>query len=91
LQPWQAFVVGSLFGWKRADGTRRFRTAYVEVARKNGKSSLLTGASQGVINPQKPIALTPLNALKPLIARCRHERFGASSEAMERRRDLTPG
>ena len=22
--------VGSLFGWKRADGTRRFREAYVE-------------------------------------------------------------
>ena len=38
LQPWQAFVVGSLFGWKRTDGLRRFRTAYVEVARKNGKS-----------------------------------------------------
>jgi hypothetical protein len=41
LQPWQAFVIGSLFGWKRADGLRRFRTAYVEVARKNGKSVML--------------------------------------------------
>ena len=29
-----AFVIGSLYGWKRADGLRRFRTAYVEVARK---------------------------------------------------------
>ena len=28
LAPWQAFVVGSLFGWQRADGLRRFRTAY---------------------------------------------------------------
>jgi len=43
LQPWQQFVVGSVFGWKRADGLRRFRTAYVEVARKNGKSALLAG------------------------------------------------
>ena len=34
-------MVGSLFGWKRTDGLRRFRTAYVEVARKNGKSVLL--------------------------------------------------
>ena len=41
LQPWQGFVIGSLFGWKRADGLRRFRTAYVEVARKNGKSAML--------------------------------------------------
>ena len=45
LQPWQAFVIGSLFGWKRADGLRRFRTAYIEVARKNGKSVLLAGAA----------------------------------------------
>ena len=45
LQPWQAFVVGSLFGWKRTDGLRRFRTAYVEVARKNGKSAMLAGIS----------------------------------------------
>jgi len=43
LQPWQQFVVGAVFGWKRADGLRRFRTAYVEVARKNGKSALLAG------------------------------------------------
>lgn len=41
LEPWQAFIVGSLFGWKRADGSRRFRTAYIEVARKNGKSTMM--------------------------------------------------
>ena len=45
LQPWQAFIIGSLFGWKRADGLRRFRTAYVEVARKNGKSVMLAGTA----------------------------------------------
>ena len=45
LQPWQGFVIGSLFGWKRADGLRRFRTAYVEVARKNGKSVMLAGTA----------------------------------------------
>jgi phage terminase large subunit-like protein len=45
LQPWQAFVIGSLFGWKRADGKRRFRTAYIEVARKNGKSAMLAGTA----------------------------------------------
>jgi phage terminase large subunit-like protein len=41
LQPWQQFIVASIFGWKRADGTRRFRTVYIEVPRKNGKSTLL--------------------------------------------------
>lgn len=40
LEPWQQFVLGSLFGWKRPDGLRRFRTAYIQIARKNGKSTL---------------------------------------------------
>lgn len=43
LELWQQFVVAMLFGWKRADGTRRFRTSYLEVARKNGKSTLAAG------------------------------------------------
>src|SRR5882724_12003071 len=35
LEPWQQFIVWVLFGWKRAsDDMRRFRTAYVEIARK---------------------------------------------------------
>ena len=43
LASWECFIVGSLFGWKRADGTRRFRQAYNEVARKNGKTTLAAG------------------------------------------------
>ena len=39
----QAFIVGSLFGWKRADGTRRFRRAYIEQGKGNGKSPLAGG------------------------------------------------
>jgi len=38
LEGWQQFILWVLFGWKRADGLRRFRTAYVEVPRKNGKA-----------------------------------------------------
>lgn len=43
LADWQEFdIVRPLFGWKRkADGLRRFRTAYIEVPRRNGKSALL--------------------------------------------------
>ncbi len=40
LEPWEQFIIWVLFGWMRADGTRRFRTAYISVARKNGKSTL---------------------------------------------------
>lgn len=43
LQPWQKFVVGSVFGWIRKDGTRRFRTVYEELPRKQGKSTKLAG------------------------------------------------
>jgi phage terminase large subunit-like protein len=43
LAPWQQFIVASIFGWKRIGGFRRFRRAYIEIARKNGKSSMLAG------------------------------------------------
>lgn len=42
LHPSQAFIVGSLFGWKRGD-YRRFRTAYIEQGKGNGKSPLAAG------------------------------------------------
>lgn len=38
LHPMQEFLAGSIFGWKRADGTRRFRRAYIEQGKGNGKS-----------------------------------------------------
>ncbi|GAL18520.1 phage terminase large subunit [Vibrio maritimus] len=46
LMPWQAFAVANLFGWEmKREGiwTRRFRKSYMEVARKNAKSTLLSG------------------------------------------------
>ena len=43
LEPWQAFIVWCVFGWKKEDGTRRFRTAFNSLGRKNGKSTLAAG------------------------------------------------
>jgi phage terminase large subunit-like protein len=40
LEPWQEFIIANIYGFYRNDGTRRFRTAYLEMARKNGKTSL---------------------------------------------------
>ena len=41
LEPWQVFVVGSVFGWvHKRSGNRRYRYAYIEVPRKSGKSML---------------------------------------------------
>jgi phage terminase large subunit-like protein len=39
----QAFRIGSLFGWKRADGMRRFRRFYDEEGKGNGKSPFSAG------------------------------------------------
>ena len=43
LSPWQLFCTAMMFGWKNERGFRRFRTAYIEVARKNGKSTWMAG------------------------------------------------
>ena len=44
LSPWQADrIIRPLFGWKRADGTRRYRTAYIQIPRKSGKTTLAAG------------------------------------------------
>lgn len=43
LSAWQQFIVGSLFGWKTSDGFRRFRDAYIEVGKGNGKTPLAAG------------------------------------------------
>jgi len=43
LADWQQAVLWVLFGWYRADGSRRFRTSYWEIARKNGKSTIAAG------------------------------------------------
>jgi phage terminase large subunit-like protein len=44
LADWQAErIVRPLFGWKRADGTRRYRQAFIMIPRKSGKSTLAAG------------------------------------------------
>src|SRR5690349_12656255 len=46
LEPWEEHdIIRPLFGWKRADGTRRYRRAFVWVARKNGKTELAAGVA----------------------------------------------
>ena len=39
LAPWQCWIVMVIFGWINGRGHRRFIDAYIEIARKNGKSS----------------------------------------------------
>ncbi|NIO43332.1 MAG: terminase large subunit [Burkholderiales bacterium] len=43
LRPWQKACIGHLFGWKRPDGSRRYRECLLYVPRKNGKTTLCAG------------------------------------------------
>jgi phage terminase large subunit-like protein len=43
LMPWQRMLLYIAYGWKRLDGSRRFRRVYLEVAKKNGKTGLCAG------------------------------------------------
>jgi phage terminase large subunit-like protein len=46
LSPWQMFIVWNLWGFRRVtDGCRRFRWAWIEIARKNGKSEFAAALS----------------------------------------------
>lgn len=40
LEPWQVFILSTVFGWVKPDGKRRFRRSYIEVPRGNAKSTL---------------------------------------------------
>lgn len=44
LEPWQCFLITTLFGWlKRSNNRRRFTEVYWEIPRKNGKSVIAAG------------------------------------------------
>ena len=40
LEDWQKAVFGNLMGWKRADGTRRYRESIVFIPRGNSKTTM---------------------------------------------------
>jgi len=44
LEDWEKAIIANLFGWKHKEtGLRRYREAFIEVARKNGKTPLAAG------------------------------------------------
>jgi phage terminase large subunit-like protein len=40
LEDWQKKIIGDLFGWKQENGLRKYRTALIQLPRKNGKTTL---------------------------------------------------
>lgn len=57
-QPWQGNIVRSLYGWRRSDGRRRYRSLLIGIPRGNGKTVLGAGfcvkglVGDNVIAPQ---------------------------------------
>ena len=43
LEPFQQFKAGCLFGWKHANGFRRFNRAYIEEGKGSGKTPFVAG------------------------------------------------
>lgn len=49
LEPWQVFIVYNLFGfYYKGTNNRRFKEAFIEVGRKNGKTTLVAGLAWAV-------------------------------------------
>ncbi len=91
---WQAFVLGSIFGWKLwvesfQSEIRRFRTAFVSTARKNGKSTLEAGIGlKALIDENEPgaeiySAATTKDQARIVFSEA--ERMRARSPALRRR------
>lgn len=70
-------VVRPLYGWKRADGTRLYRTVWVEVGRKNAKTTLAAGialyglVADGEAAPQVIIGARDRNQARLCFELCR--------------------
>jgi phage terminase large subunit-like protein len=64
LMDWQKDRIKRLYGWLREDGSRRFRTSYLEVPKKNGKSTEIAGrANYHAIADGEPVPEVHLNAV----------------------------
>jgi phage terminase large subunit-like protein len=45
LEPWQIFILTTIFGWVNEFGNRRFKKAYTAIPRKNAKSTISSGVA----------------------------------------------
>jgi phage terminase large subunit-like protein len=43
MEPWQIFIITTVFGWVDKRGRRRYKVTYLEIPRKNAKSTVSSG------------------------------------------------
>ena len=79
LEPWQCFMLSTLMGWKKVGtNNRRFSTVYFEMARKNGKSTVMAGLSlycflkDGENSPEIYSAATKKDQAKIIFEECKN-------------------
>lgn len=86
LEPWQRDFLSRLFGWKRANGYRRFREAYLEISKKNGKSTLLAALCLYMLfeEPGAEVYVGAVNRKQARIIYGECARMIASSPALSR-------
>jgi phage terminase large subunit-like protein len=93
LFDWQRKFLMRLFGWRRADGKRRFRRAYLEVAKKNGKSSLISAIALYLLLADKEAApevyLNAVDKDQAGIVFEESSRMLQASPALKRRAEVT--
>lgn len=55
LAPFQKFIIWSIYGWRNIQtGYRRFRTAYITMARKGGKTTFCSGLTLLAMTSDEP-------------------------------------
>lgn len=45
LEAWQKFIYGSIYGWLDSNRNWRFKSAYIEIPRKNGKTTMASAGA----------------------------------------------
>lgn len=90
LMPWMEHeVVRPLFGWKRENGTRLYRTCWTEIPRKNAKTTLAAGiALYSLVADGEPAAQVIMGARDRMQARLCFElarKLVAASPALTKR------
>lgn len=88
LEPWQAFAIWSIFGWKRDDdNSRRFRKVYWSMGRKNGKSSI--GAGLAILLAMcdvNPVTGRPEDVAEVILSATKREQTKVIYDEIERMR-----
>lgn len=93
LEPWQAFGIWCLFGWKRiADKSRRFRRFFWSMARKNGKSTLGAGLALAMASiDRNPKTGAPESVAEVILCATKREQVEKVMYAeIERMRNSSP-